>query len=106
MSMTIGLLFSLYVTAARTARFKHCRRSNSAFLDVDPVACLLEHPVGERRVGRGALVDGHPQAAEHNRDEAAGAGAADHVEVVAGFGRGERDAPKNSPSQCSPLLSL
>jgi len=57
-------------------------------LDIDLAALLLEHIVLERRVGRDALVDGHPQAAEHDRDEAAGADAADHVEVVAGLGRG------------------
>ena len=33
-------------------------------------------------------VDSHAQAAKHDGDKAAGAGAADHVKVVAGLGRG------------------
>ena len=47
------------------------------------MALLLEDLVGQRSVGVDAVVDGHPQAAQHDRDEAAGASAADHVEVLA-----------------------
>jgi hypothetical protein len=48
------------------------------------VGLLLEHLVGQGEVGFDAVVDGHSQAAEHDGDKAAGAGAADHVEVVSG----------------------
>lgn len=56
-------------------------------LDVDLVALFFEYPVRERGIGRDVFVDGHPQVAEYDGDEAAGAGAADYVEVVAGLGR-------------------
>jgi hypothetical protein len=47
------------------------------------LALLLEDLVGQRSAGIDAVVDGHPQAAQYDRDDAAGAGAADHVEVLA-----------------------
>jgi hypothetical protein len=51
--------------------------------DIDPVALLLKDLVGQRSVGVDAVVDRHLQAAQHNGDEAARAGAADHFEVLA-----------------------
>jgi hypothetical protein len=54
------------------------------------MSLLLKHPVGQRCVGVDALVDGHTQAAQHDSDQATGAGTADHVEVVARLGRGTR----------------
>jgi hypothetical protein len=49
----------------------------------DSESLLLEDLVEQRSVGVDAFVDSHPQAAQHDRDEAAGAGSADHVEVLA-----------------------
>lgn len=42
---------------------------------------LLEDFVRQRSVGVNVAVDGHPQAARHDCDEAAGAGTVDCVEV-------------------------
>jgi hypothetical protein len=51
------------------------------------MALLLEDLVGQQSVGVDALLHGHLEAAQHDGDKTAGAGAADHVEVLTGLGR-------------------
>ncbi len=48
----------------------------------DTVALLLEDLVRQQSVGIDAVIDSHLQAAQHDHDEATGAGTTDHIKVL------------------------
>jgi hypothetical protein len=63
------------------------------------MALLLKDFVRQRSVGVDTLVNGHAQTSQHDGDQAAGAGATDHVEVVTGLRRGVGVDGGHEPAQ-------